>query len=95
MIPKKTKKQKTTKNQRSKTMRIYGPDKKFFSPGLPQAKRCKNIEVFHTPQDTHGVWKIAKNQSHLVKFGCGSPGLLVNFLAGQENHPTFNIYGQL
>ena len=68
-------------------MRIYGPDKKFFSLGFPQAKRCKNIEVSQFPR-VYG--KLPKN---FVKFGCGSPGILVNFLAGQENHPTFNIYG--
>ena len=70
----------------------------FFSPTVPQPKRCNfffGFAIFHTPQHVWGVWKIAKNQSHLVKFGCGNPGLLVNFLAGQENHPTFNIYGQL
>ena len=31
-----------------------------------------------------GVWKIAKNQNHLVKFGCGNPGILVTFWTGQE-----------
>ena len=75
-------------------MRIYGPDKKFFSPGFPQAKRCKNIEVWQF--STHpAIPTGCGKSSHLVRFGCGSPGLLVNFLAGQENHPTFNIYGQL
>ena len=28
---------------------------------------------FHTPWHVWGVWKNAKTQSHLVKFGCGSP----------------------
>ena len=28
--------------------------------------------------------KIVKNQSHLVKFGCGNPRILVTFLTGQE-----------
>ena len=52
-------KTKTTKNERPKTMRIYGPDKKFFSPGFPQAKRCKNIEV----------WQFSTHPS--IPTGCG------------------------
>ena len=38
-------------------MRIYGPDKKFFSPGFPQAKRCKNIEVWQFSID-HDIPKV-------------------------------------
>ena len=30
--------------------------------------------IFHRPWIYKGLWKIAKNQSHLVKFGCGNPG---------------------
>ena len=30
------------------------------------------LAIFHTPQGTQGVWKIAKKPNHLVKFGCGS-----------------------
>ena len=55
-----------------------------------QAGLAAHILTSHT----HGVWKIAKNQSHLVKFGCGNPGILVTFLTGQENHPTFNTFRQ-
>merc|ERR1712020_48332 len=30
------------------------------------------LAIFHTPQGTQGVWKIAKKPNHIVKFGCGS-----------------------
>ena len=61
----------------------------------PNGAKILRFGNFPHPGHVWGVWKIAKNQSHLVKFGCVSGGILVNFLAGQENHPTFNIYGQL
>ena len=42
-------KKKSTKNpqktQHTWFLSIYGPDRNFFSPGFPQTKRCKNIEV--------------------------------------------------
>ena len=28
------------------------------------------LAIFHTPQGTQGVWKIAKKPNHIVKFGC-------------------------
>ena len=28
--------------------------------------------IFHTPQGTHEVWKIAKKPNPIVKFGCGT-----------------------
>ena len=34
---------------------------------------------FNPPWHVHGVWKNAKTQSHLVKFGCGSPVILLYF----------------
>ena len=30
------------------------------------------LAIFHTPQGTQGVWKIAKKPNPIVKFGCGS-----------------------
>ena len=30
------------------------------------------LAIFHTPQGTQGVWKIAKKPNHIVKFGCGN-----------------------
>ena len=29
------------------------------------------LAIFHTPQGTQGVWKIAKKPNPIVKFGCG------------------------
>ena len=30
------------------------------------------LAIFHTPQGTQGVWKIAKKPNHVAKFCCGS-----------------------
>ena len=49
-------------------------------PRLTQPNFTKQISlfsIFHTSQTYNLVWKIAKNQSHLVKFGCGNPGILL------------------
>ena len=33
--------------------------------------------IFHKQPHTQSLWKIAKNRSHLAKFGCGSGAILV------------------
>ena len=73
---KKTKNQTNKKNTNAqKPCELMDQTRNFFSPGFPQAKRCKNIDVSEFSREVciHRVWKIAKNQSHLVKFGCESP----------------------
>ena len=74
---------------------FYGPDKELFWSRISTDQTVQKywgLGIFHTPWHVWGVWKIAKNQSHLVKFGCGNPGILVTFWTGQENHPTFNTF---
>ena len=61
----------------------------------PNVQKYWGLGIFHTPWHVGGVWNIAKDRSHLVKFGCGNPRILVTFLTGQENHPTFNTFRQL
>ncbi len=90
---------KTTKRQKPAhiVFDFYGPDKELFKSRISTDQTVQKywgLGIFHTSSHTHGVWKIAKNQSHLVKFGCGNPGILVTFLTGQENHPTFNTFRQ-
>ena len=48
---------KTTKNQHTLFLIFMDRTRNFFSPGFPQTKRCKNIEVweFSTPPDMSGV----------------------------------------
>ena len=60
---KQTKKQKTTKNQHTWFLIFHGPDKELFSPGFPQTKRCKNIEVLQFSTHPHiptGCGKLPK-----------------------------------
>jgi len=35
-----------------------------------QVQFLNGFAIFHTPQGTHEVWKIAKKPNPLVKFGC-------------------------
>ena len=37
-----------------------------------QVQFFNGFAIFHTPQGTHEVWKIAKKHNPLVKFGCGT-----------------------
>ena len=48
---KKTKRTKNNKNQHTWFLIFNGPDKELFSPGFPQTKRCKNIEVWEFSRD--------------------------------------------
>ena len=56
IIQKETKKQQNNQKPAHIVSDFYGPDKELFSRGLPQTKRCKNIEVweFSTPLDMSG-----------------------------------------
>ena len=40
-------------------------------------QKSGGFEVFHIPWHVWGVWKTSKKPSHLVKFGCGSPVILL------------------
>ena len=37
-----------------------------------QVQFLNGFAIFHTPQGTQGVWKIAKKSNHIEKFCCGS-----------------------
>ena len=37
-----------------------------------QVQFFNGFAIFHTPQGTHEVWKIAKKDIPIVKFGCGN-----------------------
>ena len=37
-----------------------------------QVQFFKGFAIFHKPQHTQGLWKIAKKPNPLVKFGCGN-----------------------
>ena len=37
-----------------------------------QVQFLNGFAIFHTPQGTQGVWKIAKKSNHIAKFCCGS-----------------------
>ena len=64
-----------------------GPDKgggDYWVSTDQTVQKYWGLGIFHTPWHVWGVWKIAKNQSHLVKFGCGNPGIYYSFLAGRD-----------
>ena len=42
---------KTTKNQHTLFLIFMDRTRNFFGPGLPQTKRCKNIEVWEFSRD--------------------------------------------
>ena len=42
---------KTTKNQHTLFLIFMDRTRNFFSPGFPQTKRCKNIEVWEFSRD--------------------------------------------
>ena len=44
-----------------------------------QVQFLNGFAIFHNPQGTHEVWKIAKKPNPLVKFGCGSYCIKVYF----------------
>ena len=53
------------------------PDQKMLVGGLHliydhQVQFLNGFAIFHTPQGTQGVWKIAKKSNHIAKFCCGS-----------------------
>ena len=37
-----------------------------------QVQFFKGFAIFHRPKHTQGLWKIAKKDIPIVKFGCGS-----------------------
>ena len=37
-----------------------------------QVQFFKGFAIFHKPQHTQGLWKIAKKDIPIVKFGCGN-----------------------
>ena len=58
--------------------------KNRFSENLDSTTSTGHLEqkkwffaIFHKQQHTQSLWKIAKNRSHLAKFGCGSGAILV------------------
>ena len=69
----------------------------FLVPQFHSPNGAKNLWFRNFPHTVTCLWGVenCKTTIFLHRFGCGTVGLLVNFLAGQENHPTFNIYGQL
>ena len=48
------------------------------------------LAIFHTPQGTQGVWKIAKKPNHRAKFGCGSLRINLYFFQNSRFHFSKN-----
>ena len=48
------------------------------------------LAIFHTPQGTQGVWKIAKKPNHIVKFACGSLRINLYFFQNFRLHFSKN-----
>ena len=48
------------------------------------------LAIFHTPQGTQGVWKIAKKHNPIVKFGCGSDCINQYFFQNFQCHFSEN-----
>ena len=48
------------------------------------------LAIFHTPQGTQGVWKIAKKPNHIVKFACGNLRINLYFFQNFRLHFSKN-----
>merc|ERR1712055_858684 len=44
-----------------------------------QVQFFNGFAIFHKPQHTQGLWKIAKNHNPLVKFGCATLTVKLDF----------------